>query len=255
MIRLLNDVDKEIFSSESGFLLLHEINEAGIHRTYSKPIGIKDYLPKSVANILIDTTHKSNNIYYEPNIVALSFEESFIDMKKITYIFVTHDDEGKNLVVTNIDNETSFKGAVYLFHIEFGLKLNIDNPFYYIEAFISYLKAKNADNSETILSSQDLSGILFFDGVIAVKCNSLSAVKSFCDKMDKHGINCNSAKLYLNAYDNIDIYQLYMLFDTAKDRVIVSQMPSMYNIDGVIDEDNLTVPDHIAKWHGGRIIQ
>lgn len=248
MIRLLNDVDKEIFSSDSGFLLIHEINKAGIHKTCSKAIGNKDYPPKSVSNLLIDASHKSNNIYYEPNIVALSFEKGLIDMKKNTYIFVTHNDEGKNIVVTNIDNEISFKGAVYLFQIEFGFDIPYeDNPFYYIEAFISSLKLNHADDSETLLSSQDLTGILFFDGVIAVKCNSFSAVKSFCTKMDKHGVNCNSAKLYLNAYDIMDIYPLYLLFDTVKDRVIVSHMLSTYNIDGVIDEDNLTVPKHISK--------
>jgi hypothetical protein len=255
MIRLLNDIDKEIFSSESGYLLLHEINKAGIHKSYSKAIGDKDYPIRSVANVLIDATHKFNNIYYEPNIATLSFEQSLIDMKKNTYIFVTHDDEGKNIVVTNIDNEKSFKGAVYLFHISSGLSLNVDYPFYYIESFITSLKSNNADNSETILSSQDLSGFLFFEGVIAVKCNTLSAVKSFCDKVDKHGINCNSAKLYLKAYDNIDIYPLYLLFDTVKDRVVVSQMPSLYNIDGVIDEDSLTVSNHIVNRYGGRIIQ
>jgi hypothetical protein len=73
--------------------------------------------------------------------------------------------------------------------------------------------------------------------------------------VDKHGINCNSAKLYLKAYDNIDIYPLYLLFDTVKDRVVVSQMPSLYNIDGVIDEDSLTVSNHIVNRYGGRIIQ
>ncbi len=255
MIKLLNDVDKEIFSSESGFLLLHEINEAGIYKSYSKAIGNKDYSPQSVANILFDAAQRSNSIYYEPNIVTLSFGKGLIDIKKATYIFVTHDDKGKNIVVTNIDNEASFIGAVYLFFVEFELDLKIDNPFYYVDALITSLESNNAVNNETIICSQDLLGSLFFDGVIAVKCNNLSDVKNFCDKMDKHGINCNSAKLYLNASDNIFISQLYLLFDNNKDRTIVSHMPSMYNIDGVIDEDKFTIPSHIVKKHGGRITQ